>query len=68
MNLSEGYFKVLKKASVFGIGIYNIIVNISVIFFRKKKFMMIRRMNDESKWVGINIQFGFFNLKNIFEL
>ena len=37
MNLSEGYFKVLKKASVFGISVYNIIVNISVIFFRKKK-------------------------------
>ncbi len=38
MNLSEGYFKVLKKASVFGISVYNIIVNISIIFFRKKIF------------------------------
>jgi hypothetical protein len=36
MNLSEGYFKVLKKASVFVNCVYNIIVNISIIFFRKK--------------------------------
>jgi hypothetical protein len=29
---------------------------------------MIRSMNDESKWVGINIHFEFPRSKNIFEL